>query len=612
MQEVQNIILEMVATGQPLHATMARLCAELEIRLPDVICSVLRIGPDGTLHPLAAPSLPDCYSAALDGVAIGPDVGSCGASAFLHHPVAITDIATHPNWAGFRHYLLPLGIKACWSSPILGENGAVLGSFAFYYRTCRGPHPEEEAIVDACLHLCVIALGRHERVLESQRLANTDALTGLANRACFNVMLDRLSCDQASAWAIMIVDLDNLKTTNDTFGHRAGDDLLQAVAERIVAAALPARTFRLGGDEFALIVEDPAHLIDVDSLAQHILDAVHQPTACDGHIIRPQATIGAATLSADDRRAEDVRQNADLALYHAKDRAKGGYVRYWPGIDSTIVRRLSAIRDMNLAIAEGRLKAHYQPVFRLDTREIVGAEALCRLITRDGEVIPATDFFEALSDAHIACAVTEIMLTQVVADVRHWLDRGIPFQHVGLNVSFADIQKGRLGATLADACARSNVPLRHLIVEITEDVYMGRSGNAITREVEEMRALGLKVALDDFGTGFASLTHLLTVPIDILKIDKSFLADLDPAKPSGVIVEGILTIARKLGIRVVAEGVERERQVAQLQAFGCNLGQGFLFSKAVDRDAMTELLERFGQPTSDDMIPGRVASAAPR
>ncbi|WP_404711775.1 putative bifunctional diguanylate cyclase/phosphodiesterase [Sphingomonas sp. MMS24-J13] len=598
MRDLQNIILEMVATGQALDATMARLCTEVEKRLPDVICSVLRIDRAGSLRPLAAPSLPAAFSAAIDGLEIGPEIGACGACAYLRHPVATTDIATDPNWADFKDQLLPLGIRACWSSPILGEDGAVLGSFAFYYSTCRGPRPEEEAIVDACLHLCMIALARYERVAERDRLANTDALTGLANRASFNAALDRLSCGEASAWAIMIVDLDNLKRTNDTFGHRAGDDLLQAVAERILAAAGPVRVFRLGGDEFALIIAGPAALEDMDALALRILDSLHQPAVCDGHSIRAQATIGAAMLSAADRRPEDVRQNADFALYHAKDRAKGGYVRYWPGIDSAIVRRLSAIRDLNLAIAERRLKAFYQPIFRLDSREIVGAEALCRLITRDGDIVPAADFVEALSDAHVACAVTEIMLAQVAADVRHWLDCGIPFQHVGLNISFADIQKGGLGAALAEAFARNNVPLRHLIVEITEDVYMGRSGNTIVREVEEMRALGLKVALDDFGTGFASLTHLLTVPIDILKIDKSFLAELDPAKPGGVIVEGILTIARKLGIRVVAEGVERESQAAQLQAFGCALGQGHLFSKAVDRDAMTDLLLRFAQPAA--------------
>lgn len=608
MQQIQNIILEMVATGQPLPATMARLCAEVESRLPDVICTVLRVDPDGSLRPLAAPSLPASFSAGIDGLPIGPDMGSCGASAFLRKPVATIDITTDPDWERFRHDLLPLGIKACWSSPILDETGAVLGAFAFYYRTRRGPRPEEEAIVEACLHLCLIALERHERVLARQRLAHTDALTKLANRACFNEVLDGLPCETGSDWAIMIVDLDNLKTTNDTFGHRAGDDLLQIVAERIVTAAHPARTFRLGGDEFALIVEDIALLADMDALAQRTLGVLHQPAICDGHLIRPQATIGAAMRAAGDRRAEDVRQHADLALYHAKDQAKGGYVRYWPGIDSTIVRRLSAIRATNLAIAENRVRAFYQPVFRLDTREIVGAEALCRIIGRDGAVIPAGDFFEALSDAHVACAVTEIMLAQVVADVRHWLDRGIPFQNVGFNVSFADIQKGRLGSDLADAFARGNVPLKHLIVEITEDVYMGRSGDAIAREVEGMRALGLKVALDDFGTGFASLTHLLTVPIDILKIDKSFLADLDPASPGGVIVEGILTIARKLGIKVVAEGVESEGQAEQLQAFGCNLGQGFLFSQAVDRDAMTDLLERFAQPaTLDDVDSGKRA-----
>jgi EAL domain-containing protein (putative c-di-GMP-specific phosphodiesterase class I) len=312
--------------------------------------------------------------------------------------------------------------------------------------------------------------------------------------------------------------------------------------------------------------------------------------ACDGHLIHPQATIGGAVLSPDDATADNVRQKADFALYHAKETGRGGFVRYWPGIGTAITRRLTAIRDVNAALRENRIKAYYQPIVRLDTGEIVGAEALCRLITPDGDVISAAEFCEATSDAHAACALTERMLAQIVTDVRQWLDLGIPFQHVGLNVSYADIHGGKLGGRLADAFAREGVPLQHLIVEITENVYMGRRDHVIAREVKALRARGLRVALDDFGTGFASLTHLLTVPVDVIKIDKSFVDSLEPGAPSGVIVEGLLSIAQKLGIKVVAEGVERKSQSDQLQNFGCRLGQGYLFSKAVDRAAMTELL----------------------
>lgn len=531
----------------------------------------------------------------LDGVPIGPETGSCGTAAYLKQPVIVADVARDPKWTGFRHHILPLGLLACWSSPISDASGMVLGTFAIYYRERRGPTAVEEQIVGNCTHLCAIAMERHNRLLEHERKANIDELTGLLNRASFNRALAGLPCDQPGSWAIMVLDLDNLKVANDTFGHHVGDELLREVSSRLAAAAAPAKAFRIGGDEFAIIWETPEALRDLSGTAQRILDCLAEAALCDGHLISPQATIGGAVLAIDDATAESVRQKADFALYHAKETGRGGFVRYWPGIGTAITKRLTAIRDVGGALRENRVAAYYQPIFRLDTREVVGVEALCRLITPDGEIIPAAAFSDATSEAQIACSLTERMLESIVADLRHWLDLGIALQHVGLNVSYADVHRGKLGGQLSAAFAAAQVPLKHLIVEVTENVYMGRRDHVIAREIKAMRALGLRVALDDFGTGFASLTHLLTVPVDILKIDKSFVARLSPGNPSSVIVEGLLSIAAKLGIRVVAEGIETESQAQQLSAFGCVLGQGYLFSPAVDRDAMTEMLVRSGQ-----------------
>jgi diguanylate cyclase (GGDEF)-like protein len=610
MLHLQNRILEMVASGIPLSSTMDRLCLEVEALLPEVICSVLRVDGDAILHPLAGPSLPKSYSAALDGLPVGPNMGSCGTAAYLRAPVAVTDIATDPKWSGFKHYVLPLGLRACWSSPICGSSGHVLGTFAFYYRESRGPTKQEEAIVATCVHLCMIALERHERALESDRLANRDALTGLANRSSFNTALAALPCDDPGAWALLMIDLDNLKVTNDTFGHQAGDELLKEVAARVLRVVTPDVAYRLGGDEFAVIVHHPSSRVDIDALTQGILDALDEPATFNGHLIHPRATIGGAILSSDDATADSVRQKADFALYHAKETGRGGFVRYWPGIGTAITKRLKAIQDVNAALREDRVEAYYQPIVHLETGEVLGAEALCRLMTPAGEVVSASEFCDATSDAHVACALTERMLSQIIVDVRRWFDLGIPLHHIGLNVSYADIHRGKLGARLAETFARANVPVQHLIVEITEDVYMGRRDHVIAREVAAMRALGLRVALDDFGTGFASLTHLLTVPVDIIKVDKSFVDNLEPDAPSSVIVEGLLTIAQKLGIEVIAEGIEHQFQLDQLRGYGCTLGQGYLFSKAIDRGTMTELLKRRAptsplqtQPTTENICP---------
>ncbi|MEN2787983.1 EAL domain-containing protein [Sphingomonas qilianensis] len=584
----------MIATGNTLESTVARMCVEAEKLAPGALCSVLAVDRKGFIHPLAGPSLPPGYSAALDGLPVGPNTGSCGTAAYLREEVTVTDIANDPKWSAFKHLALPLGLRACWSKPILDAAGYAIGTFAFYYRECRGPTQLERQIVDRCVHLSIIALERHQRVSEQEQRAFTDALTGLANRAAFDVALAALHCDSPGRWGLFILDLDNLKVVNDTFGHQAGDCLLRTVGSRLAAASSTGQAFRVGGDEFAIILRNREELYDLKRPAEHILNLLVEPADCGGHVVIPRGTIGGAVLSPDDHSPERVRQHADFALYHAKETERGGFVQYWPELGTNITRRLNNIREVDTALREDRIEAFYQPVVRLDTREIVGLEALCRMRVGD-RIISAWHFQEAMKDVHVAKALTERMMMLVAADVRTWLDLGIPFQHVGVNVSSADMHSGTLVTMLADAFGREGVPLKHVIIEVTETVYMDDRRRLVSDAVEALRAQGLRVALDDFGTGYASLTHLLTVPVDIIKIDKCFIERLAPGTANMAIVEGLLDIAKKLKIRVIAEGVETEDQADLLRSAGCILGQGYLFSRPVDRTVTTRLLVKHAQ-----------------
>ena len=343
-----------------------------------------------------------------------------------------------------------------------------------------------------------------------------------------------------------------------------------------------------------------------------ILTTLAVPTECRGHMILPRATIGGAVLSAEDADAKSVREHADFALYHAKETGRGGFVLYWPGIGSAIKTRIEVIRDVDAALQQGRIDAFYQPILRLDTRAIVGLEARCRLRKPSGEIVPAAAFHQATSDVNVASQLTERMMAVVAADVRTWLDKGIPVQHVGINIASADFHSGTLYSRLEAAFGRENVPLKHVILEVTESVYLGLRDPVVAREIKTLRGHGLRVALDDFGTGFASLTHLLTVPVDIIKIDKSFIDRLAPGDPSLAIVEGLIEIARKLDIRVIAEGIESEVQAGLLTEIGCKLGQGYLFSQAVPRQITAGLLGRFAQPLGEHEPSTAGGMATPR
>ena len=583
---LQNLILEMVARGEELPTTMDRLCREVERLAPGSLCSILAVDPDGAMHSVAAPSLPEDYNRSVDGTRMGPAAGSCGTAAFRRREVTVTDIQTDPLWADFRHLAGPLGLCACWSSPIISA-GRVVGTFAFYYHEKRGPTDFERDIVSKCLQLCQIAFERDHRLRMNDLLLYTDTLTGLHNRACFERAL--IEPSRAGGSALMLIDIDDLKIVNDTFGHGTGDSLIRIIANRLAEAAAPHRAFRVGGDELAIL----ADTTEVVPLAQRILDSLRQPADCGGHVLVPSITIGAAVRSIDDKSGAVMRQNADLALYHGKeDGGRGTLVLYAPELRTRMNRRLRAIDQLRRAIVEERIEARYQPIARLDTGEVLSFEALARIRERDGRVIPAYEFHEAFADARNAAEVTRIMLRAVAADLRLWIEAGVQVGRIAVNLAPADFAHGKLAEEVKAIFAEADAPLDRLTLEITESVYLGRRDVMVQKQMDVLRKMGVKLALDDFGTGYASLTHLLFTPVDTLKIDKSFVDHLtDDGETGGsAVINGLMRIAEKLGMEVVAEGVESVAQRERLVALGCKLGQGYLFAEALDRDAVGLLL----------------------
>ena len=583
---LQNLILEMVARGEDLRATMDRLCREVERLAPGSLCSVLSVDADGVLHHVAGPSLPQEYSDAIDGLKISASAGSCGTAAFHRRQVTVIDIENDPLWADYKGLALPFGLRACWSSPIIFA-GRVVGTFAFYYREKRGPTDFERDIVAKCLQLCLIAFERDHRLRINERLLYTDTLTDLHNRACFERAL--IEPSRVGGSALLLIDIDDLKIVNDTFGHGTGDSLIRIIARRLSEAAAPHRAFRVGGDELAVLADTD----DIVALGRRILEALCHPADCGGHALVPSITIGAAVRAIDDKSGTVMRQNADLALYHGKeDGGRGTLVLYAPELRTRMNLRLRAMDQVRRALAEGRIEARYQPIARLDNGEVLSFEALARIREADGRIVPACEFQEAFADARNAAEVTRTMLRAVAADLRGWLDAGIDTGRIAVNLSPADFAHGRLVDDVRDIFAAADAPLDRLTLEVTESVYLGRREVLVQRQLEALRALGISLALDDFGTGYASLTHLLFTPVDTLKIDKSFVDHLSDGRDAGgaAVINGLMRIAEKLGVDVVAEGVESVEQRERLVALGCRLGQGYLFAEALDRDAVVRLL----------------------
>jgi len=591
LQSLQNATLESIARGEELAAIMTALCERVEALAPEVVCSVVTVDDEFRLRPLAAPSLPRAYGEAVDGTPIGPRVGSCGTAIYLKGPVEVTDIASDPHWEGYRELVLPLGLRACWSSPIAARDGRIVGSFAFYYPEPRGATPFERRIVETCVHLCAIAIEHDEVNARNHRLAYFDTLTGLPNRARFNEAIGQATSRTRIGFGLLLIDIDHLKAVNDTMGHPVGDRLIEAVGSRLAAVAPNGTAYRIGGDEFAVLLPGYDKAGELRGVASAILAAMQTPIDCEGTTIVPSVTIGGAIAGEDGADSVTLRQNADFALYHAKETRRGGYVRFKGGLRTSMIRRIQTIRSVGDALGAGRLIPYYQPIVRLDSGEIRGMEALARLRLDDGRVVAAGEFQDALLDPKLAYRISNLMLPAIAADMAQWRRDGLPIPFVGLNVTSADFQKGDLVQRIVRAFERVQVPLDHLVVEITEQVIMGGRRDGVARTMQGLRERGILVALDDFGTGFASLTHLLDFPVDTIKIDRSFVAGIEGGTRNGAIVEAL----------IVAEGIENEGQARRLAGMGCRLGQGYHYSRPMPAEAVPAFVGSFSRAPSGSL-----------
>jgi len=582
VQQFQNEILEAIALGTPLDEVANLVCRRVETLAPGAICTLIRIR-DGALHPLSAPSLPGSYSQALQGLPIGPTVGSCGTAAWLARPVTVRDIATDPLWDDYRGLALPLGLAACWSSPLLATDGEVIATFALYFREKRGPSRLEQKLVEAVVHLGAIAVERSDAEEARRRFADFDPLTNLPNRRSFEAALGDLCADPASHFGLLLLGLDRMESFVPAIDDPGSDRLVAEMAKRLSGLDHGFWPASLGGDHFAVIVDPCLDHASLREAAETVMRAMH---AAAGEArfgpLDQSVAIGGALFGPDGIAPEFLRLNAELALAASRRSGRSGYLGYDPSMGEDAERRRALLRQVATALEEGRILPFYQPLVRLDTGRIIGLEALLRMRRRDGTIVAAGEFQAAFADPGLARAMTERLLTDVVRDMAAWLDADIDFGHVGVNLSMADFAEDGLAERLAAAFAAAGVPTNRVVLEITELVAMDDPSRDVADTVGRLRRKGFLVALDDFGTGFASLTHLLALKTDVIKIDRSFVDRLLTDHDSAVIVAAMIDIARQLDRRIVAEGIETRAQAERLAEMGCRLGQGYLYARPAD------------------------------
>jgi len=714
---LHNDILQLIGEGDPLKHILNVLALSIERLHPEMLCSVLLLDVTGKcLHVGAAPSLPDFYNQAIDGIEIGEGVGSCGTAAYSKKQVIVEDIQQHPYWKAYRELAEKAGLAACWSQPIFNsKTKQVLGTFAIYHHQPAKPSDIEmglfksyatlaalaiehananadlriaanafevqEGIIVTDANMLILkvnkafseitgysaeeAIGQTPALLQSlkqdqdfykmmwqevnetggwegeiwnrrkngkaypewlkitvvkdsegavthyvasftditlrkqseeriQQLAYYDPLTNLPNRRHFQDRIEQSIARanrKLSQFSVLMLDLDRFKAVNDTLGHLAGDELLQQVAQRVLAEMRETDVIaRLGGDEFAILLENFEHVEDVGRIAEKLIQTLSMPFVLkQSNDVRIGASIGICIYPEHGKSVESLIDYADMALYLAKDNGRGCFAYFTEDLTKIAREKLQLEARLRVAIKNQELCVFYQPQVDIETGEIVGAEALVRWQDPDKGVVFPDKFIPIAEETGLIIPLGEWVLLEVCRQGRQWLDQGFSKMTLAVNVSPRQFEAANLVELVSQVLDETNFPAELLELEITEGTLMQNQEEAI-EVLNQLRGLGVRFAMDDFGTGYSSLAYLKRFPLDVLKIDKSFIDDIPDDESDMEITATIIEMGRILKFKVLAEGVETAEQLAFLKEKGCATYQGYYKSRPINAKEFIALL----------------------
>jgi diguanylate cyclase (GGDEF)-like protein/PAS domain S-box-containing protein len=449
------------------------------------------------------------------------------------------------------------------------------------------------------------------RVAESRlnHIAYHDDLTGLANRHSFHEALEtaveRTRLDAGYRFAVLYLDLDRFKLVNDSLGHVAGNELLREVAARLRASVRPADLVaRLGGDEFAALVEAVGDPDIALQLADRVLDELSRPTYLLGTEFTSGVSVGITFSDVGYRTADEIMRDVDLAMYEAKAAGRGRVVRFDSSMHRKVAEKLALETDLRRAIGDGQMSVHYQPIFQLEPYRLSGFEALARWVhPRRGAISPGV-FIPLAEESGQIEALTDWIIDQAMAQLARWQRDSPGRQHLCMHVNICgrDLTRISLASHVEQVLQRHRATPGSLTLELTETMLMGRLDVAL-RTMASLRVSGVRFSIDDFGTGYSSLSYLGRLPIDSLKIDRSFVMAMHESRQNLEIVRAMLTLGRTLGHKVIAEGIETEDQLAMLRELGVQEGQGYLLARPICAEQMDALFVATGS-AADRSDPG--------
>ncbi|MED4533083.1 EAL domain-containing protein [Metabacillus fastidiosus] len=596
LRQTQTDILELIAVGKPLPEILKKIVEVIEGKTDDVCCSVMFYDEEKNVLRIGyAPHLNEVLRRKFSEIPVRLNTNSHSHTVHIKELDIAQNITTNEVWENYHQEAMKYGIQSCWSLPILSTNDSLLGIFILYYNNVRKPTKFEIELLTSLSYLTGLAIERNKFEENIQYLASHDVLTNLANLRYFKEIatnaIEEVKRENGKLY-IMFMDLNEFKSINDNFGHAYGDSILKATAERIKECVSSSDiASRVGGDEFVILLRNIGDYDKVNDIAQKILEAVKQPIIIDNSEFHITTSIGVSTYPNHGETIEGLMRNADTAMYNVKSTGGNASLIYDEKMADPAFEYFALQGEFRKALIQNQFILHYQPKVNIETGEVIGVEALIRWNHPTKGLISPAIFIPLAEESGFIMDLGAWVIEETCRQIRAWKEAG-PFNiRVAVNVSVRQFIQQDVVTLVKETLKKEGLPPNCLEIEITESVFV-KHENIIQDAIANLQDIGIRVSIDDFGTGYASLSYLKQFRANTIKIDRSFIRSLPEMKDDAAIVSAVITLARKLNMDVVAEGVETKEQAEFLLGKGCSDVQGFYYSKPLPAEEVPKFLEK--------------------
>lgn len=596
LRQMQTTILEAIAVGKPLQQILQMIVDIVESQANDVFCSIMFYEEEDQLLYIGyAPRLNEILEKTFDKIPVNFNNDFGEHVEYMKGLIITENIETDKHWEGYREEAISYGIRSCWSLPILSTDDSLLGIFALGHKTAKKPTKFEIEMLTSLCYLTGLAIERNKFEENIQYLASHDVLTDLANLRHFKeVAADRIEQAKHSnvKLGILFLDLNEFKSINDTFGHAYGDTILKTIAQRIKRSVTDHDIVsRIGGDEFVILIGHVTSDEQVIDVAETILQAIKNPIMIHNSEFHVTTSIGISVYPDHGQVIEELIRNADTAMYNVKSTGGNTSKIYDETMADLALEYFSLQTEFRKALKQNQFLLHYQPKVNTGTGEVIGVEALVRWNHPEKGLISPAIFIPLAEESGFIMELGVWVIQETCRQIKAWKQLGSFDIRVAVNVSVRQFIQQDVVKLVKDTLRKEGLPPNCLEIEITESVFI-KHENIIQDAIANLQEIGIRVSIDDFGTGYASLSYLKQFRANTIKIDRSFIRSLPKMKDDAAIVSTVITLARKLNMDVVAEGVETKEQAEFLLRKGCSDVQGFYYSKPLPPEQLLEFLSQ--------------------